>query len=212
MRISKLFAGLFGLLGAALTAVALTVCMRSLDAAPVLLTQPEAAKNQVEAMLEAVCQGDYTTAGSLMYGSPDLGVDRAPGEEAGVLIWDAFVDSMHYELAGDCYATDSGVAWDVVIESLDISSVTANLKERSRTLLAQRVAEAEDVAQVYDENGEYRENVVMEVLLDAVRQAVAEDGVMIRREVTLNLICQDGQWWILGDQALLEAISGGIAG
>lgn len=212
MKISKFFAGIFGTLGAALAVGTVVLSLRSLNVSPVLLTKPEAAEKQAQAMMEAICDGDFTGAGNLMYGTPDLGAGRAPADEAGVLIWDAFLDSLRYEFTGDCYATDAGVARDVTIESLDVSSVTAALKERSQTLLAQRVAEAEDVGQIYDENGEYREDFVMEVLNDAVYQALEEDGTYVSRQVTLNLIYQEGQWWIAPDSALLEAISGGIAG
>jgi hypothetical protein len=49
-------------------------------------------------------------------------------------------------------------------------------------------------------------------LEDAVTQALAEDGKTVSREFTMNLIWQDDQWWILPEQDLLSAISGGIAG
>ena len=49
------------------------------------------------------------------------------------------------------------------------------------------------------------------MLSQAVVQALAEDGQLVTRDVTLNLICRDGQWWAVPDQALLQAISGGVA-
>ena len=54
-------------------------------------------------------------------------------------------------------------------------------------------------------------DLVEEVLSQAVVQALAEDGQLVTRDVTLNLICRDGQWWAVPDQALLQAISGGVA-
>lgn len=212
MKISKFFSGIFGVLGAVLAVGTVVLSLRSLEADPVLLTRPEAAEKQAEALMEAVCVGNYAGAGKLMYGTPELGVDREPADEAGALIWDAFLDSIRYEFTGDCYATDSGVARDVTMEYLDVSSVTGGVKERARVLLEQRVAQAEDVEQIYDENGEYRKDFVMEVLEDAVTQALAEDGKTVSREFTMNLIWQDDQWWILPEQDLLSAISGGIAG
>lgn len=195
-----------------LAAGTVVLCLNSLNSSPVLLTQPEAAAERAEAMMDAVCEGDYVGAASFMYGSPDLGAAREPADEVGTLIWSAFLDSIRYEFTGDCYATDSGVARDVTVESLDIAGITGDLKEIAQELLAQWVTAAEDVDQIYDEDGEYREDFVMEVLNDAVRQALEQNSTYSSREVTLNLTYQDDQWWIVPDAALLEAISGGIAG
>lgn len=212
MKLSKFFSLIFALLGMVLATVAVVVTFRSLDAAPVLLSYSGEAEVQAEALMDAICEGDFSAAGAQMYGQPDLGVDRQPADTVGVLIWDAFVDSLAYEFHGNCYATDAGVARDVTITCLDISSVTDTLGERSRSLLAQRVAEAEDIEQIYDENGEYREDFVMEVLYDAAVQALKEDAVYETQDVTLNLTYQQDRWWVLPSQPLIAAISGGIAG
>lgn len=208
----QLFSGLFGLAGGVLAILAVLVSLSALDASPVLLAAPEDALSQSEAMMEAFARGDFAQAGQKMQGQPDLGADREPADEVGKMIWSAFVDSIRYEFTGDCYATDSGIARDVTIETLDISSVTASLRQRSRKLLNERVAAAEDVEQIYDENGDYREDFVMAVLHDAARQALEEDASHTSCQVTLKLSYQDGQWWVVPDQALLSAISGGIAG
>ncbi len=212
MKLSKVFAGIFGVLALVLTVAVLLLARNALNAAPVLLAQPQGAAEQAEALMDTLCRGDFSGAEQLLYGQPDLGADREPADEAGALIWAAFLDSLDYEFTGDCYATDQGVARNVTIESLDISAVTADLKDHSRTLLEQRVAQAQDVEQIYDENGNYREDFVLAVLRDAVVQVLSGDHTVLRREITLNLIYEDGQWWVLGDQALLEAISGGITG
>lgn len=212
MKVSKWISGIFAVLGAGLAAGTVWVSLTFLHAPPVLLTRPEAASERVEAMMEAVCAGDYAAAGDMMYGQPDMGAGRAPDSEVGALIWDAFQESLSYEFTGECYATDSGVARDVTISALDISSVTEHLKERSQTLLTQRVAEAEDVEEIYGADNEYREDFVMKVLYDAAVQALEEDARYKEWEVTLNLTYQQGQWWVIPGQALLEAISGGIAG
>ena len=212
MRISKVFSGILGILGAMLAAATLWVSLYALNAHPVLLSQPQAAAQRADDMMDALCRGDYTAVGSMIAGSPDLGADRQPEDEVGVLIWNAFLDSIRYEFLGECYATDAGVARDVLIESMDIPSVTVNLRERSQNLLNQCVSQAEDTTQVYDENGEYRKDIVMDALYDAAKQAIDEDAVTNRQEVTLNLVYQDGTWRALGEQSVLNAISGGFGG
>lgn len=177
---------------------------------PVLLTPPDVPRSKVVTMMDAVCANDYGTAAGFIYGTPDLGIDREAADPVGVLIWEAYESSVSYELVGECYPTEQGLAQNVVITCLDITSVTATLRDRSQHLLEQRVAEADDVSEIYNENNEYREDFVMAVLLDAAKDALREDAQEKTLELTVQLSYQDGAWWIIADEALLDAISGGV--
>lgn len=211
MRFIAKFIGLvFILAGVAVAGFTVEVAKNNLDSIPVLLAPVEEAEAQAQNLMEAVAKGDYETAGTLILGNPKLGVDRDPADTVGVIIWEAFVDSYSYEMVGESFATDSGIAQKVKVSYLDISSVTNNLKERSQTLLEARVAQAEDVDEIYDENNNYKEDFVMEVLYDAVVDALAEDAKMTGAEFTINLVYRDGKWLVVSDSALLSAISGEI--
>ena len=208
--IKKVFAVLFAALGICSAVTAGYIGVHFRDADPMLLTQPTVARSKVIDMMEAVCDGDYDKAGQSILGNPSLGVDREAADAVGVLIWDAFRDSLSYELVGECYTTADGLAQNITVTGMDIHSVTVNLRERSRALLEQRVAEAEDTSDIYNENNEYREDFVMDVLYDAAVQALAEDAAIETVSLTLKLSYNDGSWWVVADEALLNAISGGI--
>jgi len=160
----------------------------------------------------ALSRGEFEEAEKMLYGNPSLGVDRQASDDVGSLIWDAFVDSIEYEFSGDFYATDTGIARNVTITTLELASVTESLRERSQVLLERRVKNAEDVSQVYDENNDYREDFVLNVLYDAAYQSLQEDARYVSQDVTLNLVFRQGKWWVMPDQPLLAAISGGTAG
>lgn len=211
MKFSKFFAGLFALLGICVAAATVWLCLQVLDKEPVLLKEPTAAVEQVDKLFRAVCEDDYAAASKLLYGEPDLGGDREHMEKISALIWDAYVDSFRYELVGSCTPTDIGVAQQVKISCLDITSVTAGLQDRARQLLQQRVAEAEEVEEIYDENNNYRPDFVDGVVTDAAREALKEDASYLEAELTVELVYTAGQWWILPEQDLMHAISGGIA-
>ena len=211
MKISKFFAGVFALLGIAVAAAAVWLCMQSLNKEPVLLREPKTAVSRVDALFRAVREDDYTAASQLLYGNPDLGGKRQPMEKISAMIWDAYVDSFDYKLVDGCTPTATGIAQKVAVSYLDISSVTDGLQERSRALLQQRVAEAEDVEEIYDENNDYRPDFVDAVVTDAAREALREDAAYLETELTVELVYLRGQWWILADQELMQAISGGIA-
>ena len=210
MKVSKIIAALFGVAGVCAAALCVHLAFENRNAIPVLVEQPESAREQVEIMMEAVSRNDYAAASEVIQGNPVFGADRAPADAVSGLIWDAFVESVSYELVGDLYATDSGVAQNIKVITLDMGSVTANLKERSEELLEQRVADAEDPDEVYDENNEYREDFVMQVLYDAAVEALKADAKMMEHEVTINMIYENGAWLIVPDSSLLNAISGGV--
>ena len=204
------FSGLFGLLGIAIAVFGIYLALSNRDAGPVLVEQPEAARNQVQTMMDALTGGDYETVSQCLYGRPNLGLGREAQSEVGQLLWDALSASFRWEQQGDFHATDSGVALNVTITAMDLDAVTANLRQRSQEKLEQQLDEAEDMTDVYDENNEFRESFVMAALYAAAEEALVQDRKEISWDLTLNLIYENGQWWIMPEAKLLEAISGGI--
>jgi hypothetical protein len=50
----------------------------------------------------------------------------------------------------------------------------------------------------------------MDSLYRAAQEALEQDARQISWELTLNLVYESGQWWIMPEQGLLRAISGGV--
>ena len=202
----------FAFLAVTFSAAAISLALFCRNVSPVLLHKPEEAAQRAQALMETVCDGDFALAETMLYGTPDLGIDREPRDPVGSMIWNAYVASLDYRLQGELYATDTGLAQDVKLISLELDSVTKNLGSRARTLLNERIGAAEDVAELYDENNEYREDLVMEILEEAARQALEEDVRYAYQIIPLQLIYREDQWWVAADQVFLNAISGGITG
>lgn len=171
-----------------------------------MLKQPEQARNTVSGFMNALCDGEYALASQLMQGNPDLGVVGDSTDAVGVIIWDAYWNSASFELVGDCYATDTGVAQNVSFTRLDVAGVSDNLRERSMAILQERVAQAADPSEIYDENNEYREDLVMSILEEAARQIMEEDAQFVTTEVTVNLCYEDGLWKVSGDKDLIDQL------
>lgn len=210
MKIRNVISAVFAVVAvcAAVFGVYLSLNYRNAD--PVLLSPPDEAESRVLEFMDAVCEANYDQASLCMSGIVDLGLSREPADEVGKLLWNAYTDSLSYSVLGACYATDEGLAQQVSMTGLDIESVTSVLKERSQDLLEQRVQEAENADEVYDENNDYREDFVMQVLYDAAKQALKSDAKEKTVEFTVNLVYQNEQWLVLADNDLLDAISGGI--
>lgn len=205
---SRICAFLAALCAAAAIAVA-ALCQKG---SPEVLLVPEDAVQQAQNLMDALCAGDFDKAQAALYGSWDLGAVGEPSDPVGAILWNAYVDSLSYELEGGVYATPTGLAQNVRLTHLSFETLTANLGSRSRTLLQEAVDAAEDVSQLYDEKNGYREELVMEILQTAAAQAAREDLAYVTEEIPLQLIYQDGAWWVVADQTLLKAISGGITG
>ena len=91
---------------------------------------------------------------------------------------------------------------------VDVADVTEKLPERAQALVNQKIASAESLTEVYDESGSFREELVGQILQQALQQSLIQDAQNLTREVTIKLINRDGKWWVVPDQALLQALSG----
>lgn len=182
------------------------------NAQPVLVTPSQGALDTAQRLMDAVSAGDYATAGSLMLGCPDMGVDRNADSPVGRLVWKAYQDSVTFAPVGECFATEQGIGQRYTVRYLDMAAVTANLRVYSEALLELRVQQAKDVSEVYNANNEYREDVVMDVLCDAAEKALKRDAAFVETTFTVNLVYRDGKWLAIPDGELMKAITGGLAG
>ena len=203
--VRKIIAAFFVLLSLGTGVTGVWLALTNLDAEPVVLEVPQEARTQALELLDALCLGDYAGVEQRLYGQPDLGMDRKPADFVGQLFFDAYAQSLDYELVRDCYAAAEGVALDVRVTALDVGALLPLLRQQTQVLLQQRLEDAEDVAQIYDENGEFLDSLVDEVLHEAAAQ-VLEKGSSASTVVTLECVFRDGRWWILPEDALLDII------
>ena len=208
--VSKIMSAIFAVGGIFAVLCVIYICINYLNMPPKLTIDPEIPKSRVMGLMDSICKGDYASAENYILDHPDLGIDKAPQDEVSALIWAAFVDSTSYSFSGDCYTTDDGLAQNITFTCLDISSITSKLRDRSQALLKERVDAAEDTSEIYDENNEYRTDLVNEVLRQAVTDALEEDRQYLTTEITIYLKYQNDQWWVQADQALMDALFGDV--
>ena len=72
----------------------------------------------------------------------------------------------------------------------------------------QRIASAENLSDIYDEENHFREELVTQILAEALEQSLVQDAKTVTREVKIKLVNRDGSWWVVPDQALLQALAG----
>lgn len=211
MKIARFFAVVFGFLGTAVMVGAIGLCLVSLDAPTRMEETPEGAVACAEALETAISQRAYSDLENCLYGQPQLGLTGEPKEELARMVWDLVQRNLEFSWEGDYYLHDGVLCRDARVRYLDAASVTRNLQTRAHALLTLRVEEATDMAELYGEDGEFRQELVEEVLKAALTQGCLEDVQSVTADVTIKLVCREGQWWALPEEALLTALSGGLA-
>lgn len=203
---------LCGLLALALLVGTLRLCFTSLDAPARVLTESQTAPELTELWAQAICAGDYETAQTMMYGDPQLLTGTEAFDTVDTLFWDAFLQSLSCEFLGDCYATQTGLARDVKITGMDLVKAMKPLRQRTEQLMEQWVQELEYMDEVYDEQNNYRDSFVMKAVCAATEEILSQKQPTCSRELTLQLVYEQGQWWIVTEQALIDTLSGQFAG
>ena len=208
MKIARFFAYIFACIGVLLLIGSMGFILLNRNADVRIRDLPQGAVSCCDAFSQALNDGDLDAAAQLIYGQPDLGVDMVPSLPESALLWDAFRGSIALELAGSWHVEQSALVRTGSITTLDVSGVMEKLPERVQSLLDQRIASAESLTDIYDENNNFRQELVETILEEALRQAMTQDAKTVTREVTVKLINRDGTWWTVPDQALLHALSG----
>lgn len=209
MNQTKRFSTVFAALGVLLLVLAIAVSFLALNASAVLIGGGKKAESQTQVFMDALCEGDYAAAESLLLGAPALGLESTPQTELAAIFWDAYSDSLSYTFAGDCYPGESGLCRDVTVTALDIPAVMVGLQERLPALLSARVA-VTDPNEVYNEDGTYRDAFVMELLCREAEAVLEAEDWYVSQTITLHLTCQDGKWLIHPETALMKLLAGNM--
>lgn len=208
MKVARFFAVFFGILGLLLMLGTAVLCFGSLDA-PVWAEVPREVKECAEEAVRLLDEGDLNAAADMFYGNPRLGTDRDLSEEAAD-VWEIFCEGISCELTSEVYVSGSSYAADAVITVPKISSITDTITEHGKRLLDERIAVAEKMAELYDENGEFRQDLINEVMDQATELAFGEEPEMLTFETTFGFVYQAKRWQAVPDQTLMRALHGGL--
>ena len=211
MKIAKFFAVVFGILGGLVMAGSIGLCLFSLHAPARVGGIPEGAVACSAALEAAVNEKNYEKLEGCIYGQPDLGLDGAPKEELSRMVWDLVQLNLEFAWQGDCYMDGAKLYRDAAVTYMDVASITNDLPVRAHALLTQQVEAATDMEQLYDESGEFRQDLMDQVMKEALTQCCMEDARSVTTEVSVELVNRDGQWWAVPDGKLLTVLSGGLA-
>ena len=209
MRISKLASGLFAVLGSALLVGSMVLSLTALRRPAKPVKPTEEANALAQSVLSALDDGDFAEVAGYLYGKPSLGLDREPATAEGKLIWNAYRDSIAVTADENCYGEGTNIYQTAQVTYMDIPQTLSQLDKRAGELLKKKLDEQEDHFALLGEDGQIPQTLKEELRTKAFQEALAEPET-VTAQITFQLIEQDGQWWALPDQAMLDILSGGL--
>lgn len=209
MKISKLASAMFFAAGTVLLVGSVVMSFAALCRPAKAVKPTQEANACAQSVLRALDDGDLSKVEEYFYGKPTLGLEREPATAEGKQIWNAYRDSITVTADEGCCAEGTTIYQTAQVTALDISEALSRLDEEAAALLNQKVETAEDPAALPDENGEVPQTLKDELCAQALTQVLA-DAKTVTTRITFQLMEQDGQWWVLPDQAMLDVLSGAV--
>lgn len=175
-----------------------------------ILTSLQGADARSETLMEAICSKDYAAAGESLQGKPALQWDQETATQLSTQLWTAYADSVSYEFSGPCYATASGIFRDVTVTALDVPALGPKIQERFSQLLKPYLLVSRYDSEINDENGNLRPEFTAKLLQQAVEQTLQQDSASTEYRITLELVFQNGRWWVVPAQPVIDLIAGAM--
>lgn len=209
MKIARVFAVIFGVLGLVLMLGTAALCFSSIDA-PVRAEVPRQVRDCGDELVALLNEGELKNLPGKLYGSPNLGTDGALTGDAAA-VWEIFCQGISCELTSDYYVSGSSFAVEAAITVPDIESISDTVADHAKVMLDEKIAVAEKMAELYDESGEFRQDLIDEIMAKAVALSFAEKPETLTFETTIGFVYEANQWYAVPDQAFYRALAGGLA-
>lgn len=208
----KVIASLFTLL--ALTAAALTLylCAYALQAVPYIEDGAEGPTAALESFFTKLEEKDFPGAYTYLSNYTGLGLENIPLDPVAARLWTARQGVWRFSVE-DGYEMDGvHLAKRATVDCLDEKTVMDRVGARVQEKLEQAVEEARLKSEVYDGEGNYREDLVRASLDASLDELLADLSPYIyTRDLVIRLENVNGKWLIVADAALIDALTGGTA-
>ncbi len=197
--------------GAALafTLLALALTAFSGDHA-LLLFAKGSAEETVDSFFAHLEKGEYAAASALC--TPALPAESVPEAEDAALLYNALCASRQWQRSGEAVCRGNRAEVSGSLTVLDPALLCEGMNADVNEILAAMVAAARVSSEIYNQDGSYREEVVMEAWNRSLAQRLEKAGDYTSvYPLTLQLIYDHGSWRLQPDEALMRSLSGGVA-
>lgn len=179
-----------------------------LQADPMILREPEKAKQCAEEFLQAINDGSLAEAADYLPDPSALGEVSEDADPIAALIWDTYRTQLEAELVSGLYTTADGLCIDMELTALDVGDAVEKIGTLAVERMQERVAAASDMSELYGDDGQYRPELVDNVLQQAALETLMCDLPTVTTSITLHLTQSGEAWKVIPDRALINALSG----
>ena len=204
MKLSKIVSALFAFLGMVLLAGGIFLSFANRNAGAPGRAVPQEAKDCATAFLTALNGHDLESARTYLYGNPDLGLSQTSEDPQTAKVWEAFRSSFAVSDIAPFQVSQSEIRLDFTLTTLELKALV-NLPSLARIILDGK----EDQDSLYDENGTLKPQEKTAIMEEALEKTLAE-AESVNRTCTISLVEAEGRWWVLPNENLLSALSGGM--
>ena len=207
MKSNRVFSIISLILAVPMAAAALYGGVTAQNRPAKLLWSEPGAKAAAAALVETLSAGNFAQGSEYLQGNPQLLLpEEASG--AGGMLWDYYRQHLRGELTGEPYLSTRGYCQDALFTVPDLDGLIRRMKEIAPELVTQRIVQAQELSEIYNDDYSFRENLISEILAEAARSAMAEGAAPKQYPVQLRLVYQDDRWQVLPDQPLLDILAG----
>lgn len=198
-------------LSALLAALAMLVCILGSSVGALYSAVDGNPTDTVTRFYDALIARDYSTAYSCLRDYTGLGLETPPESENAALIYDALKDSYEYALAGEAKIDKLTAKQNVRFKYLDLASLEASVEDGVQRNL-DKLVESRPASEVYDENDKYLPAVTEEAYSAALASVLTHaSSYYTSTVIELELNYHDGEWLIVTNRDMLNALMGGVA-
>ena len=189
--------------------IAMILCVAAANIGTLVAKPTGDPQETVEGFFDNLIGGNYSEAYACLSDYSDLGLQNEPGTEEGRLIYDALRKSWSYTITEPCTQEKLKASQRLSLRYLDLNAVEEDAASRVDEIL-NGIVQSRSMAEVYDENNNYRQEVTDEVYLTALSQTLEKASSFYKvSDFTVNLTYDGGKWLMATSPELISALLGG---
>ena len=159
-RISSIVLSILGFLSIIAGIIAI---FWGLQADPVILREPEKAKQCAEEFLQAINDGSLAEAADYLPDPSALGEVPVDADTVASLVWDTYRTRLDTKAISGLYTTADGLSMDMELTTLDVDKVVEQIGSLAVKRMQKRVAAASNMSELYGDDGQYRWELVDDI-------------------------------------------------